>query len=60
MFILWKQAQVVLLAILTVAIMNYFVGLFIPPSVEQMSRGFLGFNGEYVFRSHSNAHACLQ
>ncbi|CAG5133825.1 unnamed protein product, partial [Candidula unifasciata] len=41
----WEaRAQVVLLAILTCAIVNFFVGLFIPPSAEQYSRGFMGFH----------------
>ncbi|KAK0042108.1 solute carrier family 12 member 2, partial [Biomphalaria pfeifferi] len=39
----WEaRAQVVLLVILTLAILNFFVGLCIPPSAKQMSRGFLG------------------
>ncbi|CAL1534098.1 unnamed protein product [Lymnaea stagnalis] len=43
----WEaRAQVVLLVILTLAILNFFVGLCIPPSPEQMSRGFLGLNVE--------------
>lgn len=36
------QAQVVLMGILTLAIINFFIGYFIPPSDEKKSRGFLG------------------
>ncbi|XP_059176302.1 solute carrier family 12 member 3-like isoform X2 [Physella acuta] len=39
----WEaRAQVILLVILTLAILNFFVGLCIPPSDEQMSKGFIG------------------
>ncbi|CAG5135115.1 unnamed protein product, partial [Candidula unifasciata] len=39
----WEsRAQLVLLIILTLAIVNFFVGLCIPPSSEQMSKGLLG------------------
>lgn len=42
----WEsKAQVVLLVILLVAILDYFIGSFIgPTSVEQIAKGFVGYN----------------
>ncbi|XP_012941934.1 solute carrier family 12 member 3 [Aplysia californica] len=41
----WEaRAQVVLLGILTLAIINFFVGFFLTPTDEQKSKGFLGPN----------------
>lgn len=42
-----SQAQIGLLVILVAAIVNYFVGTFIPPSDEQKSKGVVGYSGEY-------------
>ncbi|GFS24832.1 solute carrier family 12 member 1-like [Elysia marginata] len=45
----WEaRAQVILLGILTLAIINYFIGLFIPPSNKQMSQGFFGIKGQIL------------
>lgn len=45
----WEaRAQVILLGILTLAIINFFIGLFIPPTNSQMSQGFFGIKGGIV------------
>lgn len=41
------QAQLVLLVILLVAIVNVFVGTFIPSTEEKKSRGIFGYNGKH-------------
>ncbi|KAK3600460.1 hypothetical protein CHS0354_013016 [Potamilus streckersoni] len=41
----WEaKAQLLLLVILTVAIFNYFVGTFLPPSSEKKWKGVVGYN----------------
>ncbi|XP_053405813.1 solute carrier family 12 member 1-like isoform X2 [Mercenaria mercenaria] len=43
----WEaKAQLVLLAILTIAIINFFVGTFIPPDDEKKWKGVVGYNDE--------------
>ncbi|XP_033751068.1 solute carrier family 12 member 2-like [Pecten maximus] len=43
----WEaRAQVILLVLLLVAIVNYMIGTFIPPSPEQVSKGIVGYKGE--------------
>lgn len=42
--ILSKQAQIVLLIILLVAIVNVFVGMFIAPSQEKKSKGVFNYD----------------
>ncbi|KAH9500961.1 hypothetical protein Btru_069330 [Bulinus truncatus] len=45
----WEaRAQVILLVILTLAILNFFVGLCIPPTPTQMSQGFLGIKEVFL------------
>ncbi|KAK3791356.1 hypothetical protein RRG08_012538 [Elysia crispata] len=45
----WEaRAQVILLGLLILAIINYFIGLFIPPTNKQMSQGFFGIKGEIL------------
>lgn len=39
------QAQLVLLAILLLALADFLIGCMIPPSDEQKSKGFVGFSG---------------
>ncbi|XP_013401253.1 solute carrier family 12 member 1 [Lingula anatina] len=42
----WEaKAQLILLAILIIAMVNFTVGTFIPPSMEEQSQGFLGYQG---------------
>lgn len=43
--ILFKQAQIVLLIILLVAIVNVFAGLFIYPTDDKKSKGVFNYNG---------------
>lgn len=38
------QAQIVLLIILLVAIVNVFVGMFIPATADKKSKGFFNYN----------------
>jgi hypothetical protein len=40
------QAQLVLLVVLVVAIVDFFVGTFIPPTEDKLSKGFEGYSGE--------------
>ncbi|ESN92099.1 hypothetical protein HELRODRAFT_116093 [Helobdella robusta] len=41
----WEaKAQLILLVLLLVAILNFFIGTFIPPSEEQKERGFTGYS----------------
>jgi hypothetical protein len=40
------QAQLVLLAILSLAVINFFVGTFIPPDDEKKWKGVVGYNGK--------------
>jgi len=48
----WEaRAQVVLLAVLLIAILNFMVGTFIPPSQEKFSKGFTGYRGD-VFKDN--------
>ncbi|XP_076355509.1 solute carrier family 12 member 2-like isoform X2 [Tachypleus tridentatus] len=43
----WEtKAQIVLLIILLVAMFDFVIGSFIPPSVSQQARGFIGYNGK--------------
>lgn len=42
--ILFKQAQIVLLIILLVAIVNTFVGMFIYPTEDKRSKGVFNYN----------------
>ena len=43
----WEaRAQLALLGILVVAIVNFFVGSLMPPTVEQRSKGYIGYSGE--------------
>ncbi|XP_022249668.1 solute carrier family 12 member 2-like isoform X1 [Limulus polyphemus] len=43
----WEtKAQIVLLFILLVAMFDFVIGSFIPPSVSQQARGFIGWNGK--------------
>ncbi|WAQ98879.1 S12A2-like protein, partial [Mya arenaria] len=43
----WEsKAQLVLLAILAIAILNFFVGSFIPPTDEQKWKGVVGYNSD--------------
>ncbi|KAL3866005.1 hypothetical protein ACJMK2_043346 [Sinanodonta woodiana] len=43
----WEaKAQFMLLIILTVALANYFVGTFLPPSSDKKWKGVAGYNGE--------------
>lgn len=44
--ILFKQAQIVLLIILLVAIVNVFAGLFIYPTDDKKSKGVFNYNGK--------------
>ncbi|RUS77830.1 hypothetical protein EGW08_014404 [Elysia chlorotica] len=54
----WEaRAQIVLLGILVLAIINFFIGLFIPPSNKQKSQGFFGINGEIL---EENMHSGYQ
>lgn len=39
------QAQVVLLGALLIAILNFVVGTFIPPSDEKVVQGIVGYQG---------------
>ncbi|XP_052280558.1 solute carrier family 12 member 2-like isoform X2 [Dreissena polymorpha] len=48
----WEtRAQLVLLAVLLIAIANFVVGTFIPPSERKLARGFVGYRGD-VFVSN--------
>jgi len=40
------QAQVVLLVILLVAVANFIIGTFIPPSDEKQQKGITGYSSE--------------
>ena len=45
-FNIWTQAQIVLLIILLVAIVDFLIGAFIGPlDSEEISKGYVGFNG---------------
>lgn len=48
--ILIKQAQIVLLIILLVAIVNTFAGMFIYPTEDKKSKGVFNYNGKKVTR----------
>lgn len=44
------QAQIVLLIILLVAILDFLIGAFIGPlDSDEFTRGYVGFNGTYFF-----------
>ncbi|KAL3866006.1 hypothetical protein ACJMK2_043347 [Sinanodonta woodiana] len=48
----WEaKAQLLLLVILTVALLNYFVGTFLPPSSDKKWKGVAGYNG-HVFATN--------
>lgn len=40
------QAQIILLGALLLAILNFVVGTFIPPSDEKIVQGIVGYQGE--------------
>lgn len=42
---IFLQAQVVLLGALLIAILNFVVGTFIPPSDEKVVQGIVGYQG---------------
>jgi len=48
--ILLFQAQLVLLGILTLAIINFFIGTFLPASDEKKWKGVVGYNGMSLFQ----------
>lgn len=49
------QAQIVLLIILLVAILDFLIGAFIGPlDSDEFTRGYVGFNGTYFFFVRKN------
>ena len=44
------QAQVILMVALLLAIVNFLIGTFIPPSKEKMDRGIVGYTGKTLQR----------
>jgi len=42
------QTQLVLLAILSAAILNFAIGTVIPRSEEQVDKGFHGYDGKFA------------
>ncbi|XP_025078245.1 solute carrier family 12 member 3-like [Pomacea canaliculata] len=40
-----SKAQILLLVLLIVSLLNYFIGTFIPPSEEKRREGFVGYQG---------------
>lgn len=45
-FFISLQAQIILLGALLIAILNFVVGTFIPPSDEKIVQGIVGYQGE--------------
>ncbi|XP_076443670.1 solute carrier family 12 member 1-like [Babylonia areolata] len=41
-----SKAQLVLLVVLIISIINYFIGTFLPPDEEKKRAGFVGYTGE--------------
>lgn len=54
--ILSLQAQIVLLVILLVAIVNVFVGTVIPATADKKSKGFFNYNCKTLFPKQSLSH----
>lgn len=50
--ILITQAQIVLLVILLVAIVNTFAGMFIYPTEDKKSKGVFNYNGKKAIHQH--------
>lgn len=48
-FSLSIQAQIVLLFILLAAMADFLIGSLIPPSSQQMAKGFVGWRGKFTF-----------